>query len=104
MATRIYGRSDDLIEFEGDVTGEANYQSGDDHQATLIVCSDGTVLAVRYGKLGLGIWHIMALQYGPLYEAIIPCNSEDANPPSDVVIVNDGLMWAYVAHQCTKVR
>ena len=45
MATKIYGASDDLIEFAGDVTGEVGHFGTDNNEhGDLIICSDGTLL------------------------------------------------------------
>jgi len=51
MSTIIYGASDDLIEAEGDVKGEVgHYGSDNDKHGVLLICSDGTLLEIKYGK------------------------------------------------------
>lgn len=98
MSTQIYGSSDDLIEFEGDVYGEVGcYGTDDREQGVLVVCSDGTLLEVKYGKDGKGIWGVRLVEKGTLFDKIEICTDEDANPYSDVAIFKDGLKWAYAA-------
>lgn len=98
MATEIYGNSDDLIEFEGDVYGEVGcYGTDDRDKGVLVICSDGTMLEVKYGKNGDGIWEVKLLQRGSLFDRLELCTSEDADPYSDVAHFKDGLKWAYAA-------
>jgi hypothetical protein len=105
MPTKIYGVSDDLIEFEGDVTGEVGcYTSTKDEKPVLVICSDGTLLIVSYGKADLGIWAINKTQQGSLFLGITPCTSEDADPYSDVAHFRDGLKWAYAATEWGRVK
>ena len=98
MSTKIYGRSDDLIEFDGDVHGEVGcYGTDDREQGVLVVCSDGTLLEVKYGKDDKGIWEVRCVEKGTLFTYIDPCTDEDAKLYSDVAHFNDGLKWAYAA-------
>jgi hypothetical protein len=94
--TKIYGSSDDLIEFEGDFSGEVGqYGTDDDEHGVLVIVSDGTILEVKYGKGGMGIWAITLLKRGTLFEGIEQCTSEDADPYSDVATFREGVTWAY---------
>lgn len=96
MATKIYGASDDLIEFEGDVHGEVgSYGTDDREQGVLVICSDGTLLEVKYGKNGEGIWEVKQIKKGALLEKIDQCDDSEADPYSDVAHFKDGLKWAY---------
>ncbi len=105
MTTRIYGASDDLIEFEGDVHGEVNaYGTDDNEHGVLVICSDGTLLDVQYGKGGEAIWGITVLQKGSLLLSVDPCDDEDADPYSDVADFADGLKWAKAAKEWEAVR
>ncbi len=106
MPTTIYGHSDDLIEFEGDVRGEVGFYGSSDEQdsSALVVCSDGTILTVKYGKADQGIWCLTLIQQGSLYQEIVPCFSEDADPYSDIAYFRDGLKWAYVATKYQRVK
>ena len=93
MTTEVYGASDDLIEFDGDVDGEV--YGGDD--PTLLICSDGTLLSIKYGKEHLAIWGITLLHQGSLLERIDLCLDQDADRYSDTAHFVDGLKWAYAA-------
>lgn len=54
--TSVYGAGDDLIEFDGEFTGEHGcYGTDDREQGVLVVVSDGTILEVKYGKGGEGV-------------------------------------------------
>lgn len=106
MPTRVYGCSDDLIEIEGDVTGEANYITPDDEdeeQGCLVIVSDGTMLDVRYGKNGEGIWEVRLVKRGELFQTIDQCDDPDAKPYSDVAHFLDGVKWAYAAKSWEKM-
>lgn len=102
MTTKVYGASDDLIEFEGDVTGEADHYSDTDE--ALAICSDGTVLSLRYGKGGAGIWAITLVRKGHCFACIDLCDDEDAAVYSDMAYFREGLEWAYVARDWTGIN
>lgn len=103
MSTQVFGTSDDLIEFEGDVCGEVGFIGTDDEKsAALLVFSDGTVLTIRYGKGGDGIWWIRALRKGDLFERIDECSDEEASRYSDTAHFKDGMKWAYAATRWEK--
>lgn len=104
MTTEIYGASDDLIEFGGDIHGEVSHIAGEDDRGTMIICSDNTLLNVKYGKDGRGIWTIILLRKGSLFESIDQCDDEDAERYSDTARFKDGLKWAYAAHEWESVR
>lgn len=98
--TTIYGASDDLIEFEGDVHGEIDcYGNADAAQGVLLVCSDGTVLEVKYCGRVPGVWAISLLQAGVRFRAIDQCADPDAKPYSDQAHFYDGLKWVYFARR-----
>jgi len=98
VKTKIYGRSDDLIEVEGDVDGEVScYGTDRREKGVLLVCSDGTLLEVKYGKGGMGIWGIMLIRKGSLLMSIRQCDSEEKDPYSDVAYFANGLKWVYAA-------
>lgn len=105
MATKVYGASDDLIEFYGDIHGEVDtYGTDDEERGVLLVFSDGTLLEVKYGKSGMAIWVITVLNQGALFEHLGTCMDEDADICSDVVQFKDGLKWAYAAKIWERVR
>lgn len=107
---KIYGASDDLVEFEGirfkgEVAG--NFDTDEDKRG-LIFCSDGTVLEVAYGKTrggeSLAVWEFLLVTHGSLFEQVDECFDEEATPYSDVVHFADDLEWAYVAHRWERVK
>ena len=105
MSSKVYGASDDLIEFDGDVTGEVGHFGTDDNErGDLIIFSDGTLLEIKYGKADMGIWGITGIKAGDLFDRIDPCNDEDADPYSDIAHFKDGLKWAYVATEWQRAE
>jgi len=102
--TKIYGSSDDLIEFEGDFTGEVGCYGTDDREhGVLVLVSDGSVLEVKYGKGGDGIWEVKLLKQGQQFDRIEPCTDEDADIYSDIAYFKAGITWAYAATEWEKV-
>lgn len=98
MTTRIYGCSDDLIEFDGDIHGEVgSYGTDDATEGALLMLSDATVLEVKYGKNEEAIWEVKLLKQGALFDRIDQCTDADADPYSDVAHFRAGLKWAYAA-------
>jgi hypothetical protein len=90
--TKVYGASDDLIEFDGDVYGEVGHMSDRPCKVTM---SDGTELLVKYGKPDHGgVWWVRLKKAGPLFDRIDECFDEDADPYSDVAYFKDGLTGA----------
>lgn len=103
MATKIYGSSDDLIEFEGDIYDEIGAYKAQDKG---ILLSDGTVLECSYPKTpGLGVWGFKLIRAGSLFDRIEECNDEDAEVYSDVVYFKDGLtdFWEIISEHKQKV-
>lgn len=104
VATKVYGASDDLIEFEGGFNGEVScYGTDDRDRGVLVVMSDGTILEVKYGKDEQAIWKVKCLKKGRLFERIDICDSEDADPYSDVALFRPGITWAYAAPEWESV-
>lgn len=102
--TTIYGTSDDLIEFEGAFSGEVGaYGTDDEDKGVLIVISDGTLLEVKYGKGGQGIWGITVLKKGAAYDSFEPCDDEEADIYSDVVTLRGEVKFAYASRDWEKV-
>lgn len=90
MATKIYGCSDDLIEFEGDIYGEVGkYNLTKDAPAKLRI-SDGTELAIYYEKNDKAIWGIEVLKEGTHFDRIELCDDEESDIYSDIVYMKDG--------------
>jgi hypothetical protein len=102
---KVYGASDDLIEFEGDVYGEVGcYGTDDEEHGVLVMFSDGTILEVKYGKLDLGIWGITLLNMGTCFDHIAQCTDENAEIYSDIAYFRDGLKWAYASKEWERVK
>jgi hypothetical protein len=105
MATKVYGASDDLIEFDGDLRGEVGcYGTHEKEHGVLVVFSDGTLLEVKYGKGDAGIWGIAILNQGSLFDRIEFCIDEDAKSYSDIVHFKDGIKWGYAAPEWERVK
>jgi len=104
MATKVSGASDDLIEVDGDICGEVGFFCGTHAEVCLLFFSDGTILAVSYGKLVQGIWEVKLIAKGSQFIRIEPCMDADADPYSDVAEFADGLKWAYAATQWERVK
>lgn len=104
MATKVYGCSDDLVEFEGDIHGEVGCFGTDDRdQGVFIAFDDGTILEAKYGKGQMGIWGITVLKTGTLFDRIQTCEDEEAKPYSDIVFFKDGLKMAWAAKEWERV-
>lgn len=105
MSTKVYGCSDDLIEFDGDVRGEVGFYSGDDDKPCLLIFDDGTMLTVKYGKqTNGGIWSVELAERGSLFDRIEICTDDEADPYSDVAHFRDGLKRAWAAKDWEPVR
>ena len=105
MSTKVYGASDDLVEFEGDVRGEVGFYGSDDNdRGILLIFSDGTILEAKYGKADMAVWGVTLIVQGPLFQQIVQCADENADPHSDVAVFDDGLKWAYSAKDWAKVE
>jgi hypothetical protein len=104
MGTKVYGASDDLVEFDGDFSGEVGcYGTDDREKGVLAIVSDGTILEVKYGKGGRAIWEVKLLKKGDLFDKIDPCTDEDADPYSDIAYFRAGVKWAYAATEWDRV-
>lgn len=92
MSTTVYGCSDDLVEFEGDVTGEVG--SFDEGPVSLRF-SDGTRLTIEYAPEGepLAVWRIVVEKRGPLFVNVDPCEDDSNKIYSDVAYFVSGLEW-----------
>lgn len=105
MATKVFGASDDLIEFEGDFAGEVGcYGTDDRDRGVLVILSDSTMLEVKYGKNDDAIWEVKLIKRGSLFERIDQCDDSDATPYSDVAHFDRGIEWAYAATEWEPVK
>jgi hypothetical protein len=106
MTTKVYGCSDDLVEIEGELSGEVGCYGTDDDEdlGVLIAFDDATVLAVKYGKNNDAIWGIRVLNKGEMFERIEHCDNSEADPYSDVVWFKDGPLKAWSGKNAEIVR
>lgn len=105
MTTRVYGASDDLIEFDGDCHGEVGCYGTDDEERGVLVCfSDATVVEVKYCKRVPGVWGIDVVRKGKLFDRLEPCDDSEADQYSDQLFLKDGIKWAYAASEWEPVK
>ena len=105
MTTRVYGASDDLIEFEGDIKGEVCAPGTDERaKGVLLIFSDGTILEAKYGKGALAIWVMRVQHEGTLFDKLHLCMDEHAEVYSDIAQFKDGLWWAISATDWQRVE
>jgi hypothetical protein len=103
--TKVYGASDDLVEFDGDFRGEVGCYGTDDREhGVLVFMSDGTILEVKYGKGNEAIWGVTMLKQGPLFDRMEFCTDSEAEIHSDVAHFKDGIKWAYAATEWEAVH
>lgn len=101
--TKVYGASDDLIEFEGGFNGEVggsfdkdDYDDDSKGKGCLVVMSDGTLLAIMFGTPNGGaVWKIEVLRRGPLLDRVDVCDGDGSGAYSDVAHFQAGIAWAY---------
>jgi hypothetical protein len=103
MPTKIYGQSDDLVEFKGEYNGEVSFYGSSDEEQGLIICDDGTVASVKYGKADMAIWQITVLKKGKLFDKLETCEDEDAKIYSDILYLKSGIKNIYFASNWEKV-
>lgn len=102
--TRVYGASHCLVTFEGDVSGEVlGYRTDDRARGVRIVCDDGTIFGVKYSG-SRGIWEIVYLKAGALFEKIVRCRDPRAEPYSDVAHLLPGVKAAWTATEWESVQ
>lgn len=92
--SKVYGSSDDLIEFEGDLYGEISAYGALEEDPKVIKFSDGTLIHVYYEKDDKAIWGIDILEKGSMFESITICDDEDADIYSDIVMFKGGELTA----------
>lgn len=79
------------------------YGTDEQEHGVLLICSDGTILEIKYGKLDAGIWGIALHKKGSLFDGIEPCMDQDADPYSDVANFQADLSWVYAAKDWERV-
>ena len=86
---KVFGCSDDLLEFEGDYCEEVDCFD----EIADVGFTDGTVIRAEYGKNGKAIWKIEVLAAGTMPYSLQECEDEDATPYSDVFITEADFSW-----------
>lgn len=82
----VYGSSDDLVEIENSKFEEAEiFCFG---QNVRMCFDDGTVILIGYSRYVPGVWSIDFEKHGFASFDLSICHSEEANPYSDVLIIN----------------
>ncbi len=84
--TKIYGQSDDLIEFEGDIDDEVNISSIDNSESRPMILTFDEQTKVEISYID-GEWKIRVLVVGHLFNKIVPNEGEYF----DVLYMKDGL-------------
>lgn len=87
--TVIYGHSDDLIEFEGEITGEI----GCFNERVLVAISDGTLLRWEYTEDGL--WKVDVLLEGSCFGCVENIEYPSDEDYSDIVHMKTGCTFAW---------
>lgn len=90
--TKIYGHSDDLLEFEGDLYGEVCYFDSSETDDIKVSISDGTELSVYYANSGL--WKIKVLNQGSHFESLVEATDPDSDQYSDILTLKPGMLTA----------
>lgn len=98
---KIYGQSDDLIEIKNDKNFD---EIGCFNQTTTIWFSDNTIIAVKYGKDGKGIWEIKEIQGGHAPRKLTSCYDEDADVYSDIFEIEAEVSDVCVGNAEPRVR
>jgi len=89
---KIYGRSDDLIEIEGDILEEFNVCLTEEDYYRYLTLSNGIVIKVNYDNDGL--WRLHPIKINSSYKKIFEAHYEkDDNNYSDIVEINDDITW-----------
>jgi len=88
---KVYGASDDLIEFRGDIYDEIDCYD----EVKKIRFDDGTIIEVGYEKVidgePMAIWGIKVLTQGSAFKELQECTDEEADIYSDVLVLGDGV-------------
>lgn len=89
--TKMYGASDDLIEFEGDIDDEVDALSKFDttEKPFIVSFDDNTKARIYYNEEG--IWKVNVLVVGHLFDRIDECSEEKDDRYSDYLFMKDGL-------------
>lgn len=94
----VFGYSDDNIEVEGAVHEEFGAYSRDD-QEFLVVVSDGTVLALKYGDKGIWNIRLVATGKGSKVSIATALDTDDENTDRATIEAQDAIRWVVFGHK-----
>lgn len=83
---KVYGYSDDIVCIEHIEGGCTEIDCYD--RDVRIVFEDRTVIRVGYPKAGMAVWWIEVEAEGYAYSDLKVCEGEDADPYSDVFVID----------------
>lgn len=87
---KLYGSSDDLIEFEGDVRWEIS-DSKAGEAGEVLALSDGSLIAVTYD----GIWHFDVRFVGSSNpQKVFAATDSNGDQYSDIIEFSGPIRWA----------
>jgi hypothetical protein len=92
---KVTGSSDDIVEFEGDLSDELYPGNNDENY---LAFSDGTVLFVEYDDDG--IWRFKTIYKGSLFDK--KEEGSRTNDENDTVYFLDGIKWVLLGNQIVK--
>ena len=84
---KIYGASDDLLEFEGDLYGEVGCYNSTKDEPIHVKVSDGTEFIAYYNEDG--IWKIEIIEASTLFISLDKCERETDNCYSDILTLDE---------------
>lgn len=90
--TKIYGASDDLIEFEGDIYGEIGCYGSSQNDPIKVKVSDGTEFDIFYSDSGL--WKINVTKKGSNFDLVTEAIDPDSDNYSDELFLTPGDLTA----------
>ena len=96
---RIYGASDDLIEFEGDIEDEVPYYPEEEDGVVSIVLSDGTTLGIQYK----GTWTFSVVE-AVSDVRIKPAVAHGDPQYSDILTIETPITWAVVGGKVVRKK
>lgn len=85
--TKIYGASDDLLEFEGSIFGEVNYFDSSEKDPIEVKVSDGTHFKAFYDEVGL--WRIILIEAGTCFISLDKATDPNSENYSDILTLEN---------------
>ena len=101
---KVYGRSDDLIEFfkdNGGCFGEVSAYNVE--EGVMVTFDDGTIAVFKCGKADMAIWQAIILKKGQLFDRVEICDDEEAEIYSDVLYLKEGVKKAWSSREWESV-